>query len=241
MTTFLKSIDSKTWKSVISGWIPPTKADEEGGGRVVKTEAERTPADDKFALGNDKALNAIFTAVDPNVFKMISNCTVSKEAWKILQTAYEVTAKAAPVRYKVRDVNSSIEENVVKSTRKDQGSDDDDVVVVSSTASKRRTRASVIALEKKRAVLGVGGNVEAEEVMDLEELEKLMQKKKATKKGKENAKRPSVDELKEGAASKKRKEVFVSESSQGRNKDKFIINDLEESSGEDAACLARKI
>ncbi|GAA0174485.1 hypothetical protein LIER_27869 [Lithospermum erythrorhizon] len=67
-----------------------------------------------------------------------------------------------------------------------------------------------------------------------------MQKKKAAKKGKENAKRPSVDELKEGVAFKKRKGVFVYESSQGRNKDKFIIDDLEESSGEDAACLAKR-
>ncbi|GAA0167049.1 hypothetical protein LIER_22071 [Lithospermum erythrorhizon] len=93
MTAFLKFVDSKTWKSVISGWRPPTKADTEGGGRVVKTEAERSPAEDELALENDKALNVIFTAVDPNVFKMISNCTVAKEAWEILQTSYEGTAK----------------------------------------------------------------------------------------------------------------------------------------------------
>ncbi|GAA0162920.1 hypothetical protein LIER_18911 [Lithospermum erythrorhizon] len=93
MTAFLKSVDSKTWKSVIFGWTPPTKAAAEGGGRVVKTEVERTPAEDELALGNDKALNAIFTAVDPNVFKMISNCTIAKEAWEVLQTTYEGTAK----------------------------------------------------------------------------------------------------------------------------------------------------
>ncbi|GAA0169284.1 hypothetical protein LIER_40731 [Lithospermum erythrorhizon] len=71
---------------------PPTKV-AEGGGRVVKTEAERTPAEDELSLGNDKAVNTIFTAVDPNLFKMISKCTIVKEAWEILQTAYEGTAK----------------------------------------------------------------------------------------------------------------------------------------------------
>ncbi|GAA0141800.1 hypothetical protein LIER_02856 [Lithospermum erythrorhizon] len=120
--------------------------------------------------------------------------------------------------YKARDVNPSVEENAGKSTRKDQGSDDDDVVVVSSTASKRRTRASTIALEKKRAALDVGGEVEAEEVMDLEELDNLIQKKKATKKSKGKAKMTSIDDLKEGAVSKKRKGVFISKPSKVINR-----------------------
>ncbi|GAA0167282.1 hypothetical protein LIER_22250 [Lithospermum erythrorhizon] len=48
---------------------------------------------DELALGNDKALNAIFNGVTPNVFKIISKCIVAKEAWEILQTAYEGTPK----------------------------------------------------------------------------------------------------------------------------------------------------
>ncbi|GAA0141155.1 hypothetical protein LIER_35341 [Lithospermum erythrorhizon] len=80
--------------------------------------------------------------------------------------------------------------------------------------SKRRTRASAIVLERKRATLGAGGDmgvsVEGDEVMDLEELEKLVQKKKAAKKSKD------------------------------RNKDKFVVDDLEESGGEDAGCIARR-
>ncbi|GAA0155154.1 hypothetical protein LIER_12945 [Lithospermum erythrorhizon] len=67
-----------------------------------------------------------------------------------------------------------------------------------------------------------------------------MLKKKATKKSKGKAKRTSIDDLKEGVASKKRKGVFISEHSQCRNKDKFIIDELEESSGEDDAYTSRR-
>ncbi|GAA0167549.1 hypothetical protein LIER_40401 [Lithospermum erythrorhizon] len=40
-----------------------------------------------------KALNVIFCAVDVEVFKLISSCTVAKEAWEILEIAYEETQK----------------------------------------------------------------------------------------------------------------------------------------------------
>ncbi|GAA0179111.1 hypothetical protein LIER_29932 [Lithospermum erythrorhizon] len=58
MTTFLKYVDTKTWKVVLTGWTPPMQAVAERGGRV-----------------------------------MISKCSVAKEAWKILQTTYDGTAK----------------------------------------------------------------------------------------------------------------------------------------------------
>ncbi|GAA0184963.1 hypothetical protein LIER_32251 [Lithospermum erythrorhizon] len=151
--------------------------------------------------------------------------------------------QGAPVRYKARDVNPSIEEDDANSTRQNQGCDDD-VMFVSSTASKRRTRVSAIVLEKKRAALGAGGDmvesVEADEVMDLEKLEKLVQKKKAARKSKGKAKRPSTDDLEEGAASKKSKGVTTSKPLHDRNKDKFVAHDLEESGGEDFPCIARR-
>ncbi|GAA0165522.1 hypothetical protein LIER_20907 [Lithospermum erythrorhizon] len=93
MTTFLKSVDTKTWKVVLTGWTPLIQAALAGGGRVVKEEADWTPAEDELALGNSKALNSIFNVMDPNIFKMISKCSVAKEAWEILHTAYEGTTK----------------------------------------------------------------------------------------------------------------------------------------------------
>ncbi|GAA0139488.1 hypothetical protein LIER_35098 [Lithospermum erythrorhizon] len=96
-------------------------------------------------------------------------------------------------------VSPSLKEAVVDSLVKDQG--DDDVMVVSYTTSKNRrsTRASVATLKKKRATLDVRGvDVEADEpadVVDVEKLEKLVKKRKVAKKGKGNAKRPSVDQV----------------------------------------------
>ncbi|KAH6785832.1 hypothetical protein C2S51_038287 [Perilla frutescens var. frutescens] len=41
---------------------------------------------------NAKAMNAIFSAVDMNVFKLISTCDKAKDAWDILQTTFEGTS-----------------------------------------------------------------------------------------------------------------------------------------------------
>ncbi|GMN48592.1 hypothetical protein TIFTF001_017776 [Ficus carica] len=47
---------------------------------------------DRLANYNSKALNAIFKAVDANQFKLISTCEAAKDAWKILETAYQGTS-----------------------------------------------------------------------------------------------------------------------------------------------------
>ncbi|CAM8969356.1 unnamed protein product [Rhodiola kirilowii] len=59
------------------------------GVAVVKPEALWTDADEKAAAGNSKALNAIFSGVDENMFNLIVECEVAKEAWDILRMAYE--------------------------------------------------------------------------------------------------------------------------------------------------------
>ncbi|CAM8893875.1 unnamed protein product [Rhodiola kirilowii] len=88
MKAFLKSLDEKAWRAVLVGWTEPMMANPEG---VVmpKPEALWSEADDVAAIGNSKALNAIFHGVDENVFKLIAECEVAKEAWDILRIAYE--------------------------------------------------------------------------------------------------------------------------------------------------------
>ena len=56
-------------------------------------EVEWTPAEDELALGNNRALNAIFNGVTPNVFKQISKCSEAKEAWETLKVTYEGTSQ----------------------------------------------------------------------------------------------------------------------------------------------------
>jgi len=81
MSVFLKSIDSRTWKVVMKGWEHPVTLNADGNRtEVLKPEEERTTAEDELALGNSKALNALFNGVDKNMFRPIKQCTVAKDA-----------------------------------------------------------------------------------------------------------------------------------------------------------------
>ncbi|CAM8901676.1 unnamed protein product [Rhodiola kirilowii] len=92
MKSFPKSLDEKAWKAILIGWTQP-RMENLVGEVVSKPEAMWTDAVEKATVGNSKAMNAIFSGVDENVLKLIINCEVVKEAWDILQTAYEGTDK----------------------------------------------------------------------------------------------------------------------------------------------------
>ncbi|GAA0141469.1 hypothetical protein LIER_02606 [Lithospermum erythrorhizon] len=91
MTAFLRSIDSKTWKSVKAGWTTPTVTNNNVV--TVKPGEKWTREEDEATLANDKAFNDILYVVDINVFKLINTCIVAKTAWDTLETAYEKTQK----------------------------------------------------------------------------------------------------------------------------------------------------
>ena len=90
MKAFIKSMDEKAWRAILTGWDHPMKNDDNGES-VKKSEVEWTAVEDRLANSNSKALNAIFNAVDAIQFKLISTCESAKEAWEILQTAHEGT------------------------------------------------------------------------------------------------------------------------------------------------------
>jgi hypothetical protein len=94
MVAFLRSMDNKTWKAVVNGWDHPTYTAKEGTSiGEKKPESEWSKEEDEPALGNSKALNALFNGVDSNMFRMIKQYTIAKDAWEILVTAHEGTAK----------------------------------------------------------------------------------------------------------------------------------------------------
>ncbi|CAM8998042.1 unnamed protein product [Rhodiola kirilowii] len=82
------------------------------GESVSKPEALWTEEEDKASMENSKAMNAIFSAVDENVMKLIINCEVAKEAWDILQTAFEGTDKVRNSR--MQAVTTKFEEMKMK-------------------------------------------------------------------------------------------------------------------------------
>ncbi|XP_073020065.1 uncharacterized protein [Primulina eburnea] len=81
---YIKSIDEKAWQCVINGWTSPIMLDQDGDS-FQKPETEWTADEVQSSNYNSKALNAIFTSVDVNMFSLITNCTSATSAWDILQ------------------------------------------------------------------------------------------------------------------------------------------------------------
>ena len=105
MVAFIKSLDSKSWKAILTAWEHPVIRDKDGKTTgELKPEAEWTKEEDELAHGNSKALNALFNAVDNNIFRMIKQCSVAKEAWDILMTTHEGTAKVKNSRLQLLTV-----------------------------------------------------------------------------------------------------------------------------------------
>ncbi|KAK2376425.1 gag-protease polyprotein [Trifolium repens] len=108
MTAFLRSIDSKVWKAVLTGWERPTHTSKEGTSTgVQKPEVEWTPEEETAAHYNHKAIYALFNGVDTSVFKLIKNCVSAKEAWEILEKCYEGTSKVK--QSKIQHLTSKFE------------------------------------------------------------------------------------------------------------------------------------
>lgn len=100
MIAFMKSIDSKTWKVVVTRWSHPvTKTEDKRG--TLKPELQWTEAEDEASLGNSRALNAIFNGVDRNIFYLINTYVSTKEAWDILFVAHKEISKVKMLRLKL--------------------------------------------------------------------------------------------------------------------------------------------
>ncbi|XP_012855774.1 PREDICTED: uncharacterized protein LOC105975143 [Erythranthe guttata] len=91
MKMFIKSIDERAWRAIITGWTPPMIKGEDKE-EVFKPEADWSDGEILLANYNSRALNAIFSGVDDNQFKLIASCESAKRAWEILQVTYEGTS-----------------------------------------------------------------------------------------------------------------------------------------------------
>ncbi|CAM8954176.1 unnamed protein product [Rhodiola kirilowii] len=91
MKAFLKSQDESVWEAVKNGWTHPVTT--EAGKVNLLAKDKWTEIHKNTEAANSKAMNAIFSGVDGNNFKMISTCEVAKKAWDILQMAHEGTTK----------------------------------------------------------------------------------------------------------------------------------------------------
>ena len=91
--SFLKSLDNKAWKAILTGWEHPVITKEGEATTEKKVEEQWTKEEEDLAFGNSKALNAIFNGVDKNIFRLVNNCEVAKDACEILKTTHEGTSR----------------------------------------------------------------------------------------------------------------------------------------------------
>ena len=81
----------KALRALLVGYEPPMITVECVS--IPKPEVDLTDAEEQASVRNARTLNAIFNGVDLNVFKLINSCSTAKEAWRILEVAYEGTCK----------------------------------------------------------------------------------------------------------------------------------------------------
>ena len=80
MRVFLQSLDEEVWQVMEIGWT-----------KTIEVLADWDDAKIKAANFNNRAFNALFSAVTNEEFKKISFTETTMKAWTILQTTYEGT------------------------------------------------------------------------------------------------------------------------------------------------------
>ncbi|KAL8547145.1 hypothetical protein ACS0TY_006746 [Phlomoides rotata] len=78
MRMYIKSIEERAWRSILTGWEPPKTTAGEDNEVTIKKELDWTNEEITTTSFNSKALNVIFTTFDISMFKIISNCTSAK-------------------------------------------------------------------------------------------------------------------------------------------------------------------
>ncbi|XP_012841207.1 PREDICTED: uncharacterized protein LOC105961524 [Erythranthe guttata] len=91
MKMFIKSVDERAWRAIVTGWTPPMAKGTDGM-QTVKPEEAWTNEEILLANYNSRAINSIFSGVGDNQFKLIASCESAKRAWEILQVTYEGTS-----------------------------------------------------------------------------------------------------------------------------------------------------
>ncbi|VFQ80717.1 unnamed protein product [Cuscuta campestris] len=101
MRAFLKSQGGGVWRTVETGWTEPVKHSDDLSTTTVKKFEDYSRTEVLAAEHNDKALNAIFGAVDVTQYRLISNCVSAKEAWDILEVTHEGDEKVKTTKYQI--------------------------------------------------------------------------------------------------------------------------------------------
>ena len=76
----IEPIDIRVWRSVIDGYVLPLLPHDADKNYVAKPERDYTDRELAESNNNEKALNILFSYVNPHMFKLIRTCTTAQNA-----------------------------------------------------------------------------------------------------------------------------------------------------------------
>jgi len=85
------------WFPVEEGWTAPVVMDAKGL-EIPKSKKDWTAKEKTVAKNNSTALSIIFRSLPMSQFTRVQGCTSAKEAWNILETAFEGTSYVKQTR-----------------------------------------------------------------------------------------------------------------------------------------------
>ncbi|XP_073119643.1 uncharacterized protein [Henckelia pumila] len=86
MSMYIQFIEFRAWQCVLDGWTPPMRDDDIPG---PKPRSQWTADENTAAIYNAKALNAMFTSVDMNMFNLIGSASVKKTRMRLITSKLE--------------------------------------------------------------------------------------------------------------------------------------------------------
>lgn len=93
MQIYLQAQGTRVWRSLITGWTPPTLNDQIGA-TIVKLEIGWSDAEITLSDYNNKALNSIVGSLHESIFILVTCVNEANKAWEILETRFERTNDA---------------------------------------------------------------------------------------------------------------------------------------------------
>ncbi|KAG7533536.1 Zinc finger CCHC-type superfamily [Arabidopsis thaliana x Arabidopsis arenosa] len=88
MMQLIRGQGEDAWTAVEDGWEPPFSTTE-AGLKVKKPKANWTDAEKELSKFNARAMNAIYSCLDDDEFKLVQGSENAKQMWDILQKTHE--------------------------------------------------------------------------------------------------------------------------------------------------------
>ncbi|XP_010474005.1 PREDICTED: uncharacterized protein LOC104753449 [Camelina sativa] len=148
MTQLIIGQGEDAWTAVEEGWEPPFDTTEDEV-KIPKPKARWTIDETNLSKFNARAMNAIFSGVDEDEFKLIQGCKSAKQAWDILQQSHEGTSNETIVKFSSKLSAIANEAEVLGKTYKDQ------------KLVKKLLRCLPAKFAAHKAVMRVAGNTES--------------------------------------------------------------------------------